>query len=154
MPYVPPVDWEDTPSTDTPLNDTNITAMETALALGRAMRSFAVNTTPVASATSIDPPDNYLVHTVSGTADIETIAAQAAGKVIVLLFSGDAATTGLVTDSGNLSSKPTSSTLPATRSRCFATAPTGSRSAQRSGPSAGHRTTWDRGRLEGQRSRC
>ena len=102
MPYVPPVDWEDTPSTDTPLNDTNITAMETALALWASYGEFRVNTTPVASGTSIDPPDNYLVHTVSGTADISTIAAQAAGKMIVLLFSGDAATTGLVTDSGNL----------------------------------------------------
>ena len=63
---------------------------------------FRVNTTPVASAASIDPPDGYLVHTISGTADIDTITAEAAGKVIVLLFSGDAATTGLITDSGNL----------------------------------------------------
>ena len=94
MPYVPPVDWEDTPCTDTPLNDTNITAMETALAAWATYGEFRVNTTPVASATSIDPPDNYLVHTVSGTADIETIATQAAGKMIVLLFSGDAATAG------------------------------------------------------------
>ena len=102
MPYVPPVDWEDTPSTDTPLNDANITAMETALAAWATYAEFRVNGTPVASASSIDPPDNYLVHTISGTADIETIAAQTAGKLIVLLFSGTAATIGLVPETGNL----------------------------------------------------
>jgi hypothetical protein len=102
MPYTPPVDWEDSPSTDTPLNDTNITAMETALALWAGAFEGAVNATPVSSATSIDPPDNYLVHTISGTADIETISAQTAGKMIVLLFSGDAASAGLITDTGNL----------------------------------------------------
>ena len=105
MPYTAPVNWLDSPSTATPLNDANITAMETALAAWASYAEFRVNTTPVASATSIDPPDNYLVHTVSGTADIQTIAAQAAGKVIVLLFSGDAASTGLVDATGNLNLK-------------------------------------------------
>ena len=52
MPYVPPVDWEDTPSVDTPLNDANITAMETALAAWASYAEFRVNTTPVASATA------------------------------------------------------------------------------------------------------
>jgi hypothetical protein len=105
MPYSSPIDWiDDVPpgTSTTPLNDTNISAMETALALFATQGEGRINATPVASATSIDPPDGYRFHTISGTTTIQTIVAQTAGQVITLWFSGEAASVGLETDTGNL----------------------------------------------------